>query len=51
MKDVFLPTAEDIYSDLSAEFANFRDIYFIKTEQEREIGIGEEYKDDEIPFG
>jgi len=36
---------------MSGSFGILRTLTLLKTEREREIGIGEEYKQPEIPFG
>lgn len=42
-----LPKYEDVYGHMRTSWNNLRNIYFIKTQQEMEIGVGEEYKLDE----
>ena len=59
MEDVGLPQHEDVYGQMKQSWNMLRNIIFIKSQREMEIGIGEEYKLSEkengqqkpIPFG
>jgi len=46
-----LPSWNDVYSPFSGSFYILRTVTFLKTEREREIGIGDDYNQPEIPFG
>lgn len=48
-----LPKYEDIYGEWPSrtKMQLLRTVYFIDTEREREIGIGEDYEEAAIPFG
>ena len=51
IEEIDLPKWEDLYEGLAPHWSILRNLYFIKTEQERKIGIGEDFELDEIPFG
>jgi hypothetical protein len=50
-KERNLPVRKDVYSPKPIQFNILRTLTFIKTERERKMVIGEDYKQEPIPLG
>jgi len=51
VEGALLPSLEDTYSPFANSMHVLRTITFIKTDEEKKIGIGDDYSLGEIPFG
>jgi hypothetical protein len=50
-KESGLPSAEDLYGTIKGNFNTLRTLTFIKSEEEKKLGIGEDFPYGPIPFG
>ena len=49
--EIGLPTIEEVYAPKKNDYNLLKTVTFIKTDLEREIGIGEDYPYGPLPFG
>jgi hypothetical protein len=49
--EVDLPKYDDVYGPINGGWGILRTLTFLKTDKEKDIGIGDGYDYDPIPFG